>query len=387
MIRLLSRLFIKNYKDYHTPAVRTGYGMLCGTVGILLNLCLFAGKYIAGFLSSSISITADAFNNLSDAFSSIVTLAGFKLSAQKPDPDHPFGHGRLEYISGLIVALAIILVGFELIQASVEKILHPKALEFSMTAILILILSILIKLYMAYYNHSIAGKIGSETLDAVSKDSLNDTFSTLFVLIATILSHFTNLKIDGYCGVLVGLFICFSGYQAARDTVSPLLGKAPDPEFVTQIKKIVLSHDRISGLHDLVVHNYGPGKILITLHAEVPADLDLVTAHDLVDEIERELKEKLACNAVIHMDPLFADDEESKALKNKILAHLHTLDERFSLHDFRMIRSGEKTKVCFDISAPFDYKGNDEELALDIQKRLTEENPRYIGIIEIDRTE
>ena len=387
MIRLLSKLFIKNREAYQLPSVRTAYGILCGTVGILLNLCLFVVKYLAGQLSSSIAVTADAFNNLSDAFSSIVTLAGFKLSAQKPDSDHPFGHGRLEYISGLIVALAIILVGMELLQASAEKILHPEKPEYSPLVLLILILSILIKLYMAYYNRSIAKKIDSETLSAVSKDSLSDMLSTLLVLISMILSHLTSLQIDGYCGILVGLFICLSGYQAVKDTVSPLLGQAPDPEFVENIKKIVLSHDRILGLHDLVVHNYGPGKVLITLHAEVPADLDLVAAHDLVDHIERELKEKLSCTAVIHVDPAFADDAESKELKDKILAWLHTLDVKFSLHDFRMIRSGEKIKVFFDISAPFDYKKTDEELVSDIQKRLTQENSSYVGIIDIDRAE
>ncbi|MCD7836920.1 MAG: cation diffusion facilitator family transporter [Lachnospiraceae bacterium] len=385
MVTLLSTLFIKNRKSFTDADVRRKYGILCGALGIFLNVLLFAAKYAAGLFSHSIAVTADAFNNLSDAGSSIITLIGFKMAGQKPDNDHPFGHGRIEYISGLLVAVAIIIMGFELLKSSVEKILQPSELSFSPLIIAILSISILVKCYMAFYNKGIGSKIDSSSMQAVATDSLSDMLATSAVLISTILSHFTGFNADGWCGIIVGLFVCYAGFSAARDTISPLLGQAPDPGFVDRINKIVLSYDKVTGIHDLIVHNYGPGRILISLHAEVPADGDLVELHDMIDLIEHELKNTLNCNAVIHMDPVFPYDEESSALKQQLLTYLHSLDERLSIHDFRLVKGITHTNVIFDISAPFDYKLSDDELTADIKKRLSEENPKYIGVIDIDR--
>ena len=272
MVTLLSRIFIKNREETTDPIVRQAYGMLCGSVGILLNILLFIGKFLAGTISNSIAITADAFNNLSDAGSSIITLLGFKLAGQKPDSDHPFGHGRLEYISGLLVSVVILIMAYELIKDSVIKIFHPEALNYSPLILVILLASILVKCYMAYYNRKIGGQIDSAAMKATATDSMSDTLATTVVLIATLISHFSGFAIDGYCGVLVGLFILFAGINAAKDTISPLLGQAPDPEFVQQINDIVMSYEGVLGIHDLIVHNYGPGRVLISLHAEVPSD-------------------------------------------------------------------------------------------------------------------
>ena len=272
MITLLSKIFIKTKEDAGEAYIRQAYGMLCGAVGIFLNLCLFTGKFLAGTFSNSIAITADAFNNLSDAGSSIITLIGFKMAGQKPDPSHPFGHGRIEYISGLLISVIILLMGLELVKSSISKILHPEILDFSPIIILVLVASILVKCYMFLYNRRLGRKLDSAAMLATATDSLSDTLATAAVLAATLISHFTDLAIDGWCGVLVGLFICFAGYHAAKDTISPLLGQAPEKEFVRQINDIVMAYENVIGIHDLIVHNYGPGRVLISLHAEVPAD-------------------------------------------------------------------------------------------------------------------
>lgn len=291
MVTLLAKLFIKKTDDIKNPSVRQAYGILCGAVGIFLNLCLFAGKFAAGSVSNSIAITADAFNNLSDAGSSIITLIGFKMAGQKPDPHHPFGHGRIEYISGLLVSVIILLMGAELLKSSFAKILQPEMPDFSPAAIMILPASILVKCYMFLYNRQLSKKLDSAAMAATAADSLSDTVATSAVLAATLIGHYANIAIDGWCGMLVGLFICYAGYTAARDTISPLLGQAPDPEFVNQINDIVMSHEEILGIHDLIVHNYGPGRILISLHAEVPADGNFLALHDKIDIIEHELRD------------------------------------------------------------------------------------------------
>ncbi len=385
MITFLSHIFIKNKEDSSDPKVRQAYGMLCGCAGILFNLLLFAGKFIAGALSHSIAITADAFNNLSDAGSSIITLIGFKMAGQKPDPDHPFGHGRIEYISGFLVSIIILVMGFELLKSSVQKILHPEELLFSPLVLGILICSIFVKCYMAFYNYRIGQKISSSAMKATATDSLSDTVSTAVVLLSTLVSHFTGLQIDGYCGVLVGCFVCYAGYNAAKDTISPLLGQAPEPEFVQQIHDIVLSYDQVLGIHDLIVHNYGPGRVLISLHAEVPAEGDLITLHDMIDLIEHRLRDTLHCSAVIHMDPVSVGDEETALLKDYVTAYLLTLDERLSVHDFRLVKGVTHTNVIFDISAPFDLKFSDDQLITAVLSKLKEKNPGYNGIIVIDR--
>lgn len=385
MVNLLSKLLIKNYQDTSDTAVRQAYGMLCGFVGILLNLLLFAGKFFAGALSRSIAITADAFNNLSDAASSVITLAGFKMAGQKPDPDHPFGHGRIEYISGLLVSVLILFMAFELLKSSVNKILHPVELSCSPLILAILIVSILVKCYMAYYNKKIGQKINSAAMKATATDSLSDTLATTVVLIATIVSHFTDLTIDGYCGVLVALFICYAGLQAAKDTVSPLLGQAPDPEFVSQIHEIVLSHEEIIGIHDLIVHNYGPGRILISLHAEVPADGNILTLHDIIDHIEHELGDTLHCQAVIHMDPICMDDEETNSLKEMVSGYLNQIDHTLTMHDFRIVKGPTHTNIIFDVVTPYHFRLTDNELVQVITDKIRAENPNYFAVIEVDK--
>ncbi len=385
MVGLLSKLFIKNSENTSAPAVRQAYGMLCGFVGIGFNLLLFAGKFLAGSLSHSIAITADAFNNLSDAASSVITLAGFKMAGQKPDPDHPFGHGRIEYISGLLVSVLILFMAFELLKSSVIKIIQPEELACSPVIIVILLASILVKCYMAYYNHRIGRKINSAAMKATATDSLSDTLATTVVLIATLVSHFSGISIDGYCGVLVALFICYAGLQAAKDTVSPLLGQAPDPEFVSQINDIVMSHEGIMGIHDLIVHNYGPGRVLISLHAEVPADGDILTMHDLIDHIEHELRDMLQCQAVIHMDPVCVDDEETNALKEMVAGYLAKIDKTISMHDFRIVKGPTHTNIIFDVVVPYRFRMTDSELIQAISDKVRTDNPNYFTVIEVDQ--
>ena len=385
MVSLLSKLLIKNREDTSNPAVRQSYGVLCGFVGIFFNLLLFTGKFLAGTLSHSIAITADAFNNLSDAGSSIITLIGFKMAGQKPDSDHPFGHGRIEYISGLLVSVIILIMAFELLKSSVIKIFHPDELAFSPLIVLILLLSILVKCYMAFYNRKIGKKIDSAAMAATSTDSLSDTLATSVVLIATLVSHFTGLSIDGYCGVLVGLFICYAGISAARDTISPLLGQAPDPEFVKQITDIVMAHEGVIGIHDLIVHNYGPGRILISLHAEVPADGNILTMHDMIDLIEHELRDTLHCSAVIHMDPVCVGDEETDALKAEVNGYLSEIDGTLTMHDFRIVKGPTHTNIIFDVVVPYGFRLKDNDLIQTITDKIQAVHPNYFTVIEVDR--
>ncbi len=385
MITFLAGLFIKDYDNTSSPRVRQAYGILCGAAGIGLNLLLFAGKFLAGMLSNSIAITADAFNNLSDAGSSIVTLVGFKMAGQKPDPDHPFGHGRIEYISGLIVSFIILLMAFELLKSSISKILHPQELTFSPVVIIILLVSIAVKFYMSYYNRKLGRKFSSSAMLATATDSLSDTLATSVVLIATLISHFTGYIIDGYCGLTVGLFICFAGINAAKDTISPLLGQAPDPAFVSQIENIVMSYEGVIGIHDLIVHNYGPGRVLISLHAEVPAECDILAMHDMIDLIEHELRDRLHCHAVIHMDPVCVDDPETNRLKEMMNTYLADLSPRLSLHDFRIVTGPTHTNIIFDIVVPFDFKMSDKEVVEKLSTRIRQENANYYAVIEVDK--
>lgn len=385
MLTFLSRLFIKNHKDIADSAVRQSYGILCGFMGIFLNLLLFAGKAAAGYLSASIAITADAFNNLSDAGSSIVTLIGFKLAGQKPDSDHPFGHGRLEYISGLIVSFLILLMAIELFKTSLDKIIHPQKPECTFLVIVILISSILIKGYMAVYNRSIGRKIQSVAMSATATDSISDMCATTAVLFSVLLAHFTDLVIDGYCGVAVAVFICIAGIKAALDTINPLLGQAPEPAFVQAVTDIVLSHDGIMGIHDLMVHNYGPGRVHLTLHAEVPADGDILEMHDLIDLIEHTLRDRLNCSAVIHMDPICVNDPETDRLHSMVSDILQDIDPVLTMHDFRIVTGPTHTNLIFDVVVPFHYKLSDGALIEIITYKIKSRNPSCFAVIDIDK--
>ena len=386
MITFLSSIFIKNPKDYQSPAVRQAYGILCGGVGIALNLVLFLGKWIAGMISGSIAITADAFNNLSDAGSSIITLVGFKLSGQKPDPEHPFGHGRMEYISGLFVSVAILIMGFELITTSIEKVRQPEPIESSPLILGILAASILIKVYMAYYNRSVGKKIGSAAMNATAMDSLSDTISTALVLAATIISHFTGLLLDGWFGILVGLFIFYTGIQTMKDTMNPLLGQPPKKELVKKIEQIVTAHSTVHGIHDLIVHDYGPGRLMISLHAEVDADGNLLELHDEIDNIEHELQQKLNCAATIHMDPIVTDDEEVVQVREIVDKIVCSLGEDFTMHDFRMVKGPTHTNLVFDVVMPFHCPYTEVEVVKTIKQEIQEKIGRkYFAVIQIDR--
>lgn len=386
MVSILAGVFIKNKEDVKNPQVRQKYGMLCGMVGIFLNVLLFIGKFLAGTISKSISITADAFNNLSDAGSSVITLIGFRMSGAEPDVDHPFGHGRIEYISGLIVSGAILIMAFELIKSSVEKIIHPEPVEFSIVAVVVLLVSICVKLYMAYYNRNIGKKIESAAMGATATDSLSDSCATTVVLVATIVAKLTGLQIDGYCGVLVGLFIFYAGISAARDTLNPLLGQPPEEEFVEQIGELVMKHPEVRGIHDLIVHDYGPGRMMISLHAEVPAEGDILKLHDVVDNIEHELRSELKCQAVIHMDPVVTGDEKVDKLKEQMQEVLSEIDKKISMHDFRVVLGPTHTNLIFDIVVPFGYKMKDEDLITLIQEKTKEKlGENHFVVIEVDK--
>lgn len=388
MITLLSRLFIKNHRDYHTPSVRTAYGILCGLVGIFLNILLFAFKLAAGILSGSVAVTADAFNNLSDAGSSVITLIGFKLAAEKPDKEHPFGHGRFEYISGLIVSLVIMLMGLELAKSSFEKILHPEAVDASLLTFIALAVSIAVKFYMSFYNRAIGNKIDSVSMKATAADSRSDVVSTSAVFLVTLFSSFSNLNLDGYCGLAVALFILYTGFSAARDTIGPLLGQPPKEEFVNEIKSIVMSHPEVKGIHDLVVHDYGPGRVMVSLHAEVDEHADFCKTHDVIDNIERYIAEKMGCSAVIHMDPVSVGDEETEELKRQLTEFTHkTLSREMTLHDFRLVKGRTHTNVIFDIVVPYDSKLSDTEIKKSLRDYLSSlQNTRYFAIITVDRS-
>jgi len=385
MLSILSKLFIKDNKNYTDPGVRQSYGVLAGAVGILLNILLFAGKWAAGLISGSIAITADAFNNLSDAGSSVITLIGFRLSGQKPDSEHPFGHGRMEYISGMLVSVAILIMGFELMKSSLEKLRNPSPVDGSTIVIAILVVSIAVKLYMLYYNRTIGRRIDSAAMRAVSMDSLSDSVATTLVLIATVISKYTGLQLDGWLGILVGFFIFYTGGSTMKETVDLLLGQPPKQEFVDEIRKIVLSHSLVHGMHDLIVHDYGPGRVMISLHAEVDADGDIQAIHEQIDHIENELQEKLNCSATIHMDPIVTDDKEVLLMRDRVKKLVHDVDGSLSMHDFRMVKGPTRTNLIFDIEVPCKIAMTENQIVNNLKTRVHGmDDGRYFAVIHID---
>lgn len=385
MITLLSRLFIKNHQDYDAPEVRTAYGMLCGSAGIGLNIFLFCIKFLAGSFSHSIAITADAFNNLSDAGSSVISLLGFRLAGSKPDVDHPYGHGRIEYLSGLVVSALIMFMGFELLTSSVSRIQHPEETSYTLLVFVSLFVSILIKFYMFLFNNAIGKKIHSSTLMATGTDSLSDVVSTSAVLVCSLIGYFFRLSLEGYFGAAVGILILYAGFQAARETVSPLLGTAPKPEFVEEIRCLVLSSPDVLGIHDLMVHDYGPGRLFISLHAEVPADGDILALHDTIDNLERLLGEKLHCKAVIHMDPICNKDAETNRYRAEMEAYLKPLSDKLSLHDFRIVKGPTHTNLIFDVLSPYDCPISDEALLSAVKAHIASLDGNFYGVITLDK--
>ncbi len=386
MISLLAKIFIKN-SNFSEPTVRSAYGILCGIVGIVLNVLLFIFKLLAGIISGSVAVTADAFNNLSDAGSSFVTLIGFKLASQEPDKEHPFGHGRIEYISGLIVSFIIMLMGFELIKSAIDKIINPAVVAATPVAFIILVVSVLVKLYMAFYNKAIGKKINSAAMRATSADSLSDCAATLAVIISMLVTHLWDIKIDGICGLIVALFIFRAGIFSAKETIGPLLGQAPTPEFVKSIQDLVMSHPEILGIHDMIVHDYGPGRVMISLHAEVDEKADLLKTHDLIDNIEKNLCEKCGCTAVIHMDPIAREDEETNMMKDAVSDFAKkTFGEAVTIHDFRMVKGETHTNIIFDIVIPYNIKITEQEIKEEIRNFLDSFEKRYFAVITIDRS-
>lgn len=384
MVDLLSKIFIKNRTEYGNAAVRKAYGTLCSVLGIFLNVLLFAGKYAAGVISGSIAITADAFDNLSDAGSSAISLLGFRLSGKKPDPHHPFGHGRIEYISGLAVAIMIVVMGVELFMSSVRKIAAPTPVEIGLLPAAILLVSILVKVYMFAYNRSIGRKISSAAMAATGTDSLSDSIATAVVLLSMGVSYLFDVNIDGYAGVLVALFILYAGAGVAKDTLSPLLGQAPDPELVSKIEELVMSSPAVIGMHDLVVHDYGPGRLMISLHAEVDGRGDIFELHDSIDTVERKLKETLGCDATIHMDPIETDNELLAAERSALNEALSGVNGLRGIHDLRMVMGPSHTNLIFDVVMDTAVGMSAEDFRSLICRTVEERMPGHFAVVTVD---
>lgn len=394
MTGFLVRRFIRDSDKTDDPAVRRRYGVLAGGTGLILNLLLCAGKFAASFLTGAISITADAFNNLSDAASSVVTLVGFRMAGQAPDRDHPFGHGRAEYLAGLAVSVLILVVGVELAQSSLEKILHPEAVEFSWLSAGILTASVLVKLWMGRFYGVLGRRIDSAAMAASATDSLSDVAATSAVLIGLALGRFTGLKLDGWIGMVVAVFILKAGFGSAKDTLDPLLGQPPDPALVEQIEGAILSHPQIVGVHDLVIHDYGPGRRMMSVHAEVPASSDFLEAHDVIDHVERELKEKFHLEAVIHMDPVVGDDPKAAALRERVEELARAIHPGITIHDFRVTAGPLLTNVIFDAVVPYEYQHPDGQIAAELRRAVEgldqdgagQGTGHYYAVVEIDRS-
>ncbi len=385
MINFLAKIFIKDRENTADQKVRAAYGYLCGAVGIALNILLFAGKLTAGTISGSVAVTADAFNNLSDAGSSVISLIGFRLASQKPDPHHPFGHGRFEYIASLIISIIIILMGFELGKSSFEKILSPEEVEYSALTFAVLGASVAVKLYMFLYNSSVGKKIDSSTMRATAMDSVSDAVSTGAVLLSAVIAMLTKVALDGWMGLVVAVFIMITGFKTAKETVDSLLGAPPCPELVRQIESMVLAYDDIIGVHDMIVHNYGPGRTFVSLHAEVPADGDIVAIHDTIDNAEHEIAKKLGCLVTIHMDPIDVRDEHTAQLRQKVGEIIKEVNPEVTFHDFRVVSGPTHTNLIFDIVSPMDCKLSDKELADHIAEKIHEYDESYFAVIDVDK--
>ena len=386
MTTFLLRRFIPDYQNTADPAVRAKYGRLAGIVGIICNVLLFAGKLLAGAISGSVSVTADAVNNLSDASSSIVTLIGFRLAARPADEEHPYGHARMEYLSGLAVAAMIILIGAELVKSSFQKILHPEAVEFSALTAIVLTVSILLKLWMALFNRKLGRKISSAALTATAADSRNDVIATGAVLLACVVGAWTGLKIDGYVGLLVALFIICSGIGIAKDTIDPLLGAKPDEELVRAIAYLMTSHVNILGFHDLMVHDYGPGRRFASVHAEIDHRIDPLIAHEILDEIERQAKKDLHVDLVIHYDPIVTDDETVDALRRQVAELVRQVEPRMTVHDLRVIRGTTHTNLVFDAVLPLDAAITPAEAGRRIREKVAELDGDYYAVVTVEHS-
>ena len=384
MTGLLLRKFVRNYENTGDPAVRDAVGRLSGIVGILCNVLLFAAKFLAGTLTGSVAITADAINNLSDASSSVVTLLGFKLASKPADEKHPYGYARIEYMAGLIVAGIILIIGYSLAQTSIEKIRHPETIEFSALSIAILVGSILMKLVISRFNTILGNHTRSTTLLATSADSRNDVISTGTVLCACILAKSTGIIADGWMGLAVAVFILCSGIGIARDTISPLLGEVPDPELIHHIHDTMMARPEVLGVHDLVVHDYGPGRIFATAHAEMDSRADVMESHEVIDELEAQFRREDHVEVTIHYDPIVTDDPEMNGLRSKVHDALKAIDPRLAMHDVRMVKGERHTNLIFDVLLPFDMVGRQAEIKQASQDAIHSDTHQYFTVINFD---
>ena len=387
MINFLVRKFVKNYENIEDAGVRTDYGVLSSVVGIICNVLLFAGKLAVGAAVRSVSVMADAFNNLSDAASSVIGFVGVKMAGKPADREHPFGHGRIEYIAALAVAFIVLQVGFTFFKNSLEKIRNPEALSFDLVSMLILLASVCVKLWLGHFNRVLGKRINSSVMQATAADALGDVVTTLATMGSILFFYFTDINIDGFVGLLVSLVVMWAGIGIARDTLEPLIGQPVTPEMYKQITEFVESYDGILGSHDLIVHNYGPTRSLASIHAEVPNDVDIETSHEIIDRIERDAVKKLGLFLVIHMDPLEVKNEHVAEIKAQVEAAVKELDSRLSIHDFRMVDGKEQINLIFDMVVPYEYDDKKQaDLRRTVEKLLHVADPRYQCVITVERS-
>lgn len=384
MTALLVKLFIKDSENYSDKKVRTSYGVLSSITGIVLNLILAGAKYAAGVISGSISITADAINNLSDAGSSIVSFFGVKISAKPPDKDHPYGHGRVEYISAFIVSFFVLFMGVELFKDSVDKIIHPEPVKFSFLSLAILVISILCKLWLGVFNKNLGKKINSAPMMAVMKDSFSDCLATGVAAISIIVSAFSDINIDGYLGIVVAVFIFIAGFDILRETLGDILGRPPEAEFVEEITEKIMSYPHVCGVHDMIIHDYGPSCRFASVHAEVPSDEDIMELHDIIDGIERDIYNEYGMLTSIHMDPVVINDERINELRKMTQDAVERIDERLSIHDFRVVEGPSHTNLIFDTLLPSDMKCHDREICQKIEDEISKIDERFFCVITVD---
>ena len=386
MTNFLIKLFIKDKDNVEEPSVRGKYAMLSSITGIVVNILLSIFKLIIGIIANSMSIISDALNNVSDAGSSIVTMIGFKMSQKKVDSDHPWGHGRMEYITGFFVDILIILVGFELLKSSIDKIINPELPSISNVTIILLVVAILAKLWLFIFYRKIAKTINSAAIKGNAYDSISDSISTLAVLISAFVAKFARISIDGYVSLLVSIFILITGIKAIKEIIDLLLGQKPDPEFVKEIEEFASKYEEIQGIHDIMVHDYGPGRKIVSFHAEVPANSDILKAHDIIDQMEQDILEKFHCITTIHMDPIVVDDEEINEMRKYTEDFVKSINEKFSIHDFRMTDGGERINLIFDLVIPTDEKVDVEKVVADIKEEIHKKNNKYYAVIKAEHS-
>lgn len=384
MTKFLIKLFIKDKDNTKNQEVRGKYAMLSSITGIVVNILLSVFKLIIGIFANSISIISDALNNVSDAGSSIVTMVGFKLSQKKVDADHPWGHGRMEYITGFFVDILILLVGFELLKSSVDKIIHPELPNINNITIILLVVAILAKLWLFVFYRKIAKTINSAAIKGTAYDSISDSISTLAVLVSAFVAKFAGISIDGYVSLLVSMFILFTGYKAIKEIIDLLLGQKPDPEFVKQIEEFAMKYETIEEIHDIMVHDYGPGRKIVSFHAEVPANSDICRAHDIIDQMEQDIFENFGCITTVHMDPIVVDDEEINQMRSFVEDVVKEINEEFSIHDFRMTDGGERVNLIFDLVITSDKNINVEEIISKVQEEIHKKNKKYYAVIKAE---